>query len=286
MRIQCVNNIVGINKVQNSLSFKGDFNFSTPYECDGNFYAGDTSILDRWRDKIYERQGIASASQAPGSLVGKNILDVNLAHFQKLPNSSFSGENLMHKPENYFEVLKSSGIYNIIDILQDGKAGLKERCDKFGINYHHLSLPWNLAGEPIFADDEELLAKQRKYIVEWETTPEGIAKAIDNFKKKITMQRTEFVKKLTDFIDVINRGNYYLSCEYGEYRTKNFLALCSIFNPKWAQSEKVDPTFEFAENIVRMYKNLTSEHKQILGITADYDKFLGEYIAKLAKCIK
>ena len=129
-----------LNTINKHKSFKGNekkrFNLDAFSESGGDFYSQPDDCLDRWIARIYAEKGIPVAVDSnPESLIGKTITDLYLEHFQSLPNNSYSGENLMRKPEHYFVVLKPSGIYNVIDILDERKAGLEERCEKFGIDY-------------------------------------------------------------------------------------------------------------------------------------------------------
>ena len=272
------------------VAFKSrDFNFDTANESDGKCYAGDTSILDSWRDDFYVRQGIGPSEMdlAEGNLEGKKLTDVSLAHFQVLPNYSYSGECLMRKSEAYFNLLRPSGVYTVIDLLGNGgKAGLKERCEKYGVDYLNYDMDWGYTNQAIFQDEKELLEKMRESEKSWCSSEDELLKKIEKYKAKLAEQKTKSVNKLAKFIEKINKGHFYMSCEFGEYRTKNCLAIASWFNPTWPMKEKIDPTYEFKTNIINLYNNLTPELKQILHIDAEYDKVLAEYVSELAKAVR
>lgn len=179
----------------------------------------------------------------------------NIMNFRKLGNSSYSGESLVHKPE-YFKLLGNSAVTKVIDLINNQK--LKEYCDKHGLDYYSYDMNWGYGGKSLFNNEKSLMAEQ---------------------------ERTIAIRKLKELIDEVNKGHFYMSCEYGEYRTVNCLSLASIFNPEW-YGEKIAPaTTEFAKKIENMFKNLTDEHKQILGLSEDYCKYLSGYIKKMVKTI-
>lgn len=255
-----------------------DFDFDVnSHENRDNFYIGgeeEPSLADRW----YYNHGIITSN--PNTAV-KPLPESDLANLRKLPNDSFSGERLTFKPK-YFESLRSNGITRVIDIAgEDMRDNMDKKCKENGLDYYSFTSPWKLENMDIFQKDQDIIEKEKEALSEADLSPEELERALNNTKSLIAKRRTSDVQEFANYINVVNQGHYYMCCEFGEYRTKNALAIASIFNPKWPKDKKIDPTYEFAKNIVNMYRNLTDEHKQILNIDDDYDKWLSEYIDDL-----
>ena len=246
MKIDCIR---AYNYPKADVNRKVNFNSHVDWFDDEPLSPLFESLLEH----AYGNRGVVytgSTSAVPNT---SRLEDVshNIMNFHVLGNSSYSGESLANKPE-YFKLLGNSGVTEVIDLVNNQKV--KEYCDKHGLDYYSYDMNWGYGGQALFKDEKSLLAKQEK---------------------------TAAVRKLKNLIDEVNKGHFYMACEYGEYRTVNCLSLVSIFNPNW-HSEKIDPaTNEFAQKIQTMFKNLTDEHKQILGLSDDYCKYIGSHITKL-----
>ena len=70
----------------------------------------------------------------------------------------------------------------------------------------------------------------------------------------------------------MQKGYYYIGCEFGTYKTDDYLLLNSIFNPKAANDSipRVDP---FKLDMVKdLYDKLTPKDKQRMGWTKEFDE--------------
>jgi len=277
MKIACVSSY---NYPKVNISHKVNFKSHVDWFDDEPLSPLFESLLEH----AYAARGVAytgSTSTVPDT---SRLEDVghNIMNFRILGNSSYSGESLARKPE-YFKILGNSGVTNIIDLINNPK--LKEYCDKHGLDYYSYDMNWGYGGQALLNDEENLIKEYSNNLCQQGLNKKEYDETISAYKSKLAKEKTSAVCKLKNLINEVNKGHFYMSCEYGEYRTVNCLALVSIFNPEW-YGEKIAPaTTEFAKKIQNMFKNLTSEHKQILGLNEDYCKYLSGHIEKLVKTI-
>lgn len=254
MKITCVSsyNYPKVN-ISHKVNFKGHPNW---FEDDELSYWGD-DVRHSMRNKIYgDVFGTNIKKETTNETkLAEKLDDVYILNFHNIGNSSYSGESLVHNPE-YFDLLKKSGVKRVIDLVD--KPELRDLCEKYNIDYYFYDMNLDYGKLPIFSNMSN--------------------SECTNLVKK---ENTQFIKGLKKLIDVVNQGNFYMSCEYG-YRTMNCLSLVTLFNPNW-NGAKIDPTKEFTQRIGNMFKNLTDEHKQILGLNEEYCAFLKKYISKFAQ---
>lgn len=200
-----------------------------------------------------------------------------ILNFHELGNSSYSGESLVH---NYdlFNLLNNSGVKKIIDLVN--KPALKETCAKYNLEYYSYDMDLKDGKHSIFQDMNSILAQEKDRLYEKGLPQKDFDMAVKDYINTVNDQNTQYVRELKELIDLVNRGKFYMSCEYG-YRTMNCLSLVTLFNPDW-YGEKYTPTKQFINKIVNMYKNLTNEHKQILGMNEKYYVNLKKKISEFA----
>lgn len=263
--------------INNKPSFKG-FDWDEDLIPDNDY---DRQTRDRLRFDMYSRLfGISTANECSSSTVmsyARNLEDARILNYRNLGNSSYSGECLMHNTD-YFRLLRPSGVTKIIDLIK--KPNLEETCKEKGLDYYFYDMNWGYGKKSMFFDEAKLIEEKNASLTKSGLTDEEKKHALNDYISKLDKEKTSDIKELAKLIDVVNEGHFYMSCEFGEFRTVNCLALVSIFNPEW-HGEKIDPTPEFAPKIEQLYMNLTEEHKQILGIDEDYYKSLGKYFDNL-----
>ena len=71
----------------------------------------------------------------------------------------------------------------------------------------------------------------------------------------------------------MQKGHLYIGCEYGTYTTDNALMLNAYFNPLYIKCSKyVTPYNKSLTNrLINLYQNLSTEHKNLMGWTKDFD---------------
>ena len=89
--------------------------------------------------------------------------------------------------------------------------------------------------------------------------------------------------KFIQFIQFMQKGNLYIACEWGTYTTDGGLMLNYFFNPLFkGTSEYLSPDNKIHLYEVRkLYNNLTSEHKKMLGWTKEFDTATAKKLEKL-----
>ncbi len=264
---------------QNKINFKAKlWDDVDGIGCDGT--PCGQFLRDRMLDNLYGRFPIPfqdNVEASYGLSDAMTLSDAYIKNFRVLPKSSYSGECLLHNTE-FFKLLKPSGVQRVIDLKSSSK--LKEMCEQCDIEYVSYDTSWGYGGQPIFKDRETILAQRAAELSKNGITEREYNCSMLKYIEEIENKNDTYLKKLVALINVVNKGNFYMSCDQGEYRTVNVLALVSTFNPKW-EGEKIKPHSAYVPKMKNLYKNLTPEYKQILGIDEKYDEYLKVYLEKL-----
>lgn len=205
----------------------------------------------------------------------KTLFDVYILNFHSLGNSSYSGECLANKPD-YFKLLKASGVKRIIDLID--KPEVKQACEEYNLEYYFYDMNVKYGTYSIFQDMKQLIKQKKEELYKQGLSKIDFDNAIKDYINTVGEENTQYVRGLKKLIDIVNEGCFYMSCQYG-YRTENCLSLATLFNPSW-RGPRLAPTKEFVQRIENMFKNLTAEHKEILGIDEEYSAYLKKFISK------
>ena len=104
-------------------------------------------------------------------------------------------------------------------------------------------------------------------------TPREIELSADYLKdceKNFDIRSREFVDKFVSFIQTVQKGNLYMGCEYGTYRTDYITLLDMLFNPQRDdEQECIDDIYFYA---IELYDKLTPEDKAKMGWSEEFDK--------------
>lgn len=286
MKVDCVG---AYNHPKVISEHKVDFNsIKELIENDGVYEVDPTtrSTLDILGDRVRASISCANTESAPSFDVryADSIDDLSerIRNFRKLGNASYSGECLMHRP-GFLPVLRRTDnpekrIDTIIDLIE--KPGLKEKCKENRLNYYVYNMDWGYGNQPIFVDENSLVTEYTKGLSKKGLTVKEAREKVKLYKAQIAGEKTAEIRQLKNLIDEVNRGHFYMACEYGEYRTVNCLALVSTFNPNW-RGERIPPNAEFFEKFKNLFNNLTPEHKKILGLSESFCENIAEYIKEL-----
>ena len=232
---------------------------------------GGSKIRDAIRNHMYPQFIFDdnSSKKLPSNVM--SIEDVFVPNLQNIGSGSYRGASLSRNTQ-YLDLLARSGVKTIIDLV--GFKKLQDACAEKNLKYYKYEVPHNYWLNPIFIDNQELLAKRTT-----ELAREGLSKSefnsqIDYYKNRINIERAEYMEKFIGLIDTMKKGFFYIGCDLGECRTPNLLALNSYFNPDW-QGEKIPPTNDFVLKLIKnMYKNMTDDDKERLGFTKEFDEKL------------
>ena len=197
----------------------------------------------------------------------------------------YRGSTLARKPQA-LKTLKDAGIERVIDLIAyygydtiAKEAGLEYYTPKFGRGQLGV---WE---EEAFNTSHDVLVRETMYY-----TPEDFEKNkkyLENLEKRFEKYSRRSVERFVEFIEVMQKGYYYIGCEYGTYKTDDYLLLNTVFNPK-ANDDFVPYSDMFKLDFMKiLYNKLTPEHKQRMGWTKEFDenvpKRLNEAIAKNVK---
>lgn len=187
--------------------------------------------------------------------------------------SCFRGSTLVNNSE-CLPTLKNCGIERIVDLI--GYTRYEHATKSSGLEYYSPLFGKGISGvwaEPAFQTQSEFLKDELKFLTFKERNDE---KVIDNIKKTYTEESRESVDKFVEYIQFLQKGHYYIGCEFGTDRTSAYLLLNEVFNPK-AEDNKELKLKDYAGNfeidyMYELYKKLTPEDKEKLGWTKEFDK--------------
>ena len=243
-------------------------NFTEEDEC----YSHDAKIRDAIRAHMYSRFLPSYGPEVGRSnAYAETLEDLYIPNLQKISIDSYRGATLA-KNIQYLEVLKKQNMKTVIDLV--GYFGLEHACQANNIDYHKYPVSADYWGHPIFRTDAELRAEKMKMLSSLELSEGEYNQALKQHDYNVQFDRRIFMRDFCKLVDTINKGAFYIGCEFGEYRTPNILALNTYFNPSWS-GKKTYPTSEFIyDKMKNMYLNLTEEDKVNLGFTKGFEENL------------
>ncbi len=272
-------------------------------ETDNNILGYDDSIskqyrnfIREWREayytpyqSLYEKECNLPEYQMK-QLLGKLMKKPKIVNYEMVTgieafnvcviddkNSCYRGSTLMQNPKA-LETLKKAGIERVIDLV--GFHKYAKRVKEAGLEYYVPEFgrcQMGVWSEEAFDTKEALLARQTRYYnpIDFEKNK----KYLETISKDFACAARNSVERFVKFIEVLQKGFYYIGCEYGTYKTDEFMLLNTVFNPK-AESDFIPCKELFKVNyMINLYNNLSSEHKQRMGWTQDF----GERVLKRLK---
>lgn len=287
-----------ISPIQNHIPFKSS-------QIDDNNVLGydDTSSqscrneIRKWREtyympyqSIYEKEPQLTEYQLglllkpfmnrPKTVDSETIMSMPIYNVRPVDTQSncFRGATLVNHPE-CLPILKKSGIERIIDLV--GYKKYEHNAKNIGLEYYspkfgNFTSTW-LWAEPAFQTQNEFLKDELRFLPFEERKSKTV---IDAKIKQYNEESKESVDNFVEFIKVLQKGHYYIGCEFGTDRTNAYLLLNEVFNPL-AQNKSELKLKDYAgfyemDYMYELYKKLTPEHKQDLGWTENFDKKVRE----------
>ena len=273
MRISCVNP-VKIHFCSNRPKFE---DYQDEYELrnfaeDDGFDGHDRSVRDAIRAHMYAQflpnYGI---DERKVSSYARTLDDVYIPNLKKIGQSSYRGSTLA-KNLNIVELLPKSGVRTVIDLV--GYHDLEYECNNQKVRYVRYPVEADYWAHPIFKKDVTLVEDYNLEMLKHPMTKVEKEKDFARYKEMINLDRREFMQGFIELIQTMKSGHFYISCEHGEYRTPNVLALNTYFNPTWT-GEPTKPTSEFLyKSMKNMYLNMTDAEKKKLGFTEEHEAYL------------
>lgn len=183
----------------------------------------------------------------------------------------------------YLKTVQKAGIQRIVDLA--GYENLEEDCKELGLEYHYYPMTPHLffINNPMFKSEEEMKTKffNQSRLFGYKNKAQQIYK--DTQLKAWRKNKDKEIDKFIKFIQFMQKGNLYIGCEWGTYTTDGGLMLNYFFNPLFqGTSEYLSPDNKIHLCEVRkLYNNLTSEHKKMLGWTKEFDTATAKKLEKL-----
>ena len=173
-------------------------------------------------------------------------------------------------------MLKKCGIERVIDLV--GYTKYEHEAKAAGLEYLSPVFGKCLTGvwsEPAFQSLSEYLKDELRYCkpIDLKTDQKYISTLVSEFQK----ESRESVNDFINYINFLQKGCFYIGCEYGTDRTSDFLLLNDVFNPK---AEVTYPELKLRDYVAyykvdymyELYKKLTPEDKVKLGWTKEYEE--------------
>ena len=157
---------------------------------------------------------------------------------QKIEGTNiYRGQTLVEKPYYLYDI-KNKGVKTVIDLVGYGPS-YEEEVRKIGLDYYAYNI-------------------------------------FDNWWTKIDFDSND-IKKLVDFIKVVQKDNIYMGCQHGANDTDIAFILNDFFNPKLA--DKVKTTIpvndaDFPLKLNMLYEGFTKSQKKSLGWTKEFEQKL------------
>ncbi len=231
-----------------SIKFYNYIPFKSRYEDDG-IIGYDDSVSQERRDYIrnhYEswHTPYRSIYDKECRLYNRPLEDITNCwekyhDIQKIDNdlNIYRGQTLVERPLKLYDI-KNKGVKTVIDLVGYGDT-YAEEVNKIGLNYYCYNI-------------------------------------YDNWWSKIDFD-TNDIKKLVDFIKVVQQDNVYIGCQHGANDTDVAFILNDFFNPVLEGKVKTEipaSDIDFPLKLNMIYEAITSKQKQYLGWTKEFEQRL------------
>lgn len=233
---------------------------------------------EEWREYLRDRHlSSLYPRQSKNAINCSKMENVPLSGIQKVDRSFYRGPSLINNLDAV-KPMKEAGIERVIDLA--GFDEVERACNLNNIEYSRFLIdekegmhPELFLKRPIFNTREDSVNELRHSYESLGYKGEKLNEAVQNgMSQSFTKLRNE-VDKFTDLIRTIQKGNAYISCEYGMERTGLALMLNYLFNPNMPGTTKGLPfSNEFLERAKNLYKNLTPYDKRKMQWTKSFDE--------------
>ena len=261
------------------VAFKGD-----NFDFDNSDSFSEPSVFDILRDHILSKT-LVGAEEKIKNLSNSEIARLNcvrkhqsfdkklINNFRRTYNNSYRGESLAFKPEKFNEI-KGYGVERVIDLI--GYDEYKENCDKNNLDY----ICFDVAS---YFNDSSILGNKSVYIMtkkhEYEAITQNskLAKTYaENLAENYPKAYKDAVDNFVNFMQTVEKGHFYISCDHGVNKTNKALMLIAYFSPICSEYEyqAYVPGRQQLRNMQAIYKALTPNDKKKLGYTEEFDSKL------------
>jgi len=235
-------------------------------------------------DPQYSSEGktVKIKSQLPYGIKDKKL---SAESIQGIFQKYFSGKNVQQIDNNCFigakpddtDGFKQLGIRRVLFVGDLYDTEYEESCRTAGLDFVRFELPRRLSEKFCFMSPEEY------------SSHFGVELSNEAFQKNIQTEKEETIK----FLKEMQKGKFYIGCNYGEIRTTNAALLYSFFGQDTLDME--EPAFssirlrsqdfirENLESINNFYNNLTPQEKDEFGLTEEYQE---KFQNRMEECLE
>ena len=262
-----------------NINFKGDYNYSC---TDNNNYFDEPSVFDILRSHMLGNT-LVEADEKLKNLSNAEIARLNYAkkqqifnkqiinNFGRTYNNSYRGESLAFKPEKFSEI-KGYGVERVIDLI--GYDNYKENCHKNELDYICFDVQSFFNQSSIFSNKSTYIIAKKH---EFETVNKNTKLANEYAKNLSNNYSTEYQKAVNSFVNfmqAVEKGHFYISCDHGINKTNKALMLIAYFSPVCGEREytSYSPSEQQLKSMQVIYKALTPKDKENLGYSESFDK--------------
>ena len=233
---------------------------------DRELYNVDFFLKEGRKSEFEEKKMIESLTKKPKKLSYNDVRNIGYnVEVYDWDRNIYRGACLKGN-KKALKTLKDAGVETVIDFL--GYPNYEEECKKAGLNYFGMYVDNSFWQQPAFRDKKCYMEDKTMYM-----TPREIELSADYLKdceKNFDIRSREFVDKFVSFIQTVQKGNLYMGCEYGTYRTDYITLLDMLFNPQRDdEQECIDDIYFYA---IELYDKLTPEDKAKMGWSEEFDK--------------
>lgn len=212
-------------------------------------------------------------------LNNETLSKIGLYNLEQLGDSNSARGAMVRGYQTYkLDLLKDAGIQRIASLMKD--PSLEEECIKRNMEYFYFDINQNA---PCFEDKTSVENKSKSFwlnianIKDETVLKEYVKKDIASWEENTR----ETIKKITDFINFMQKDNVYIGCACGTYRTDFAVTLDSLFNPKAKHSFDLSSFTCPLKSLENLFANLTIKDKVKLGWVKDFEEIFLSKINKL-----
>ena len=238
--------------------------YYTPYQ---SLYEKECNLSEYQMNQL-----LSSLMQKPKTVDYSKVTGIdayNVRSVEGTDETCYRGSTLVDTPEA-LKTLKNAGIERVIDLVgyyyYDKKvkeAGLEYYCPDFGRGQLGI---WE---EEAFFTTEDVIRKETYFYTPIDL--EKNKKYLEELAKRQEIYSRRSVERFVDYITTMQKGYYYIGCEYGTYKTDDFLLLNEYFNPKVEANVPRGAMFKL-DMMQTLYEKLTPEDKKRMGWTKEFDE--------------
>ena len=233
-----------------------------------NFNIKSINFKAKESDYVFKTPQKDEFVRSTDSLDIARLKALNISHFRLIDSNSVRGVTLANQKKPILTELKECGIYNVIDLREEGCKDSKydQSCAENGLEYMNFKLKINM---PIF--NAPLATK---------LSSEERAK-----------QNHEFIEGLPKFFEKMNNGKYYMACLLGLHRTDLAVTMNYLLNPKEPKTpptlshmfikEETNFTNKYIGAMKNLLKNISVKEKAFLGLPENFHQIFDSRVLKL-----